>query len=85
MRGEGTGGGEQNTGGLILPRACISLEGAHLTLTVYWRGVGSSVMDDQSACDPREEGIYDDPALPPGNNHWRRVLVVSTVVEGVFG
>jgi type IV pilus assembly protein PilV len=85
LAGEVSVDGERNAGGLPLPRACISLHGARVTLTIYWRGAGSYSTDRQSECDPRSEGIYDDPALPAGNNRRRRVLTVSSVVEGSFG
>ena len=69
------------TGGLHQPRACIAFAGGWVTLGLYWRGAGAAEALEPPVCDLPDSERYDDPALPPGNNRWRRALVVSAAIE----
>ena len=69
-------------GGLVSPRACISVVGNRFSLTLNWRGPEARAVAVDPACVAAGEGLYDAADKPPGNNLRRRALTVSTALDG---
>ncbi len=78
------GGAEQsggkNAGGLVSPRACITVNGRNVTVAIAWLGVSSSTNPGESNCGQGIAGLYDDPDEAAGNNLRRRVMVMTTYI-----
>jgi type IV pilus assembly protein PilV len=72
--------GSANAGGLVSPRACISLSGRTVTIAIAWLGVNSAVNPTESACGNDVAGLYDDPDETAGNNMKRRLLVLTSYI-----
>jgi len=75
--------GTANAGGLVAPRACITHAAGVVTVAIAWRGVSSLTNPADSTCGESVVGLYDDPDEAAGNNLKRRLLVVSTFIEGI--
>ena len=84
LLGELARSGGREVGGLPVARACISREGPGARLAIYWRGAPvAASLQGSLGCELPEEGLYDDSAQPPGNQHRRRALAVWGTVEHV--
>ncbi len=83
LLGEAARAGGRDIGGLPVPRACISRDGPRITLGLYWLGGRGVAPGGRVACESADERLYDEPALPPGNQRRRRGLDVWGVVERV--
>jgi len=75
--------GSYRLGGLVSPRACISVAGSRFSLTLNWLGPEARVPAVDPSCSVSGEGLYDAPDRPPGNNLRRRALTVSTALGRV--
>ena len=83
LLGEDARAGGRDIGGLPVPRACISRDGPRITLALYWLGRGKVTPGGRVGCESADGSLYDEPALPPGNQRRRRGLEVWGVVERV--
>lgn len=79
--GDRSGIAGRSAEGLYRPLACILETDGQLTLNITWRGPGHSGFAGPIDCVISDNGLYDDPAQPAGNNLWRRTLVVSTTIK----
>lgn len=71
-------------GGLVSPRACLSVAGKRFSLTLNWLGPEARAVAVDPDCVAASEGLYDAPGKPAGNNLRRRALTVSTALEGAL-
>lgn len=71
-------------GGLVSPRACISVVGNRFSLTLNWLGPEARAVAVDPDCVAASEGLYDAPDKPAGNNLRRRALTLSTALEGAL-
>lgn len=64
---------ELQSGGLVLPRACIRSSSGKVSITIVWRGVGKLISDASSNC-ADSTGLYG-----PGNIQ-RRLFVLTSFI-----
>ena len=64
---------EIQSGGMVLPRACIRNSTGKISITIVWRGVGKFISDASSDC-AQSAGLYG-----PGNIQ-RRVFVLTSFI-----
>ena len=64
---------EVQSGGLVLPRACIRNSSGRVSITIAWRGVGKLISDASSDC-AETTGLYG-----PGNKQ-RRLFVLTSFI-----
>lgn len=73
--------GSQRVGGLEQARACVRVQARQITVAIAWRGIVPAPQQAGTNCGA-SGGLYDAPSEPPGNNLYRRHLVLGSFLAG---